>query len=258
MGTAIANGMVAEGSYKRSSILLIEKNKKRIAYLKRKKFNVFGSLKEISKYKKDIDAVILAVKPYDIVDTLQELKEHLSKKSIVISIAAGVKLKKLSSVLGKSQPLARIMPNTPCQVGEGICAVTYNKNVSKKQKSLVETIFLSTGEVIELSENKFDLVTAISGSGPAYFCYLVENLIESGKKFGLSEKVATKLAVQTAKGTSVLIKETGGNAALLRKQVTSPKGTTEAAIKVFDKNKTNKVIVNAVKAAMDRSIELGK
>lgn len=258
MGCAIAYGITHKKVYKNSRIILVENKLKRANFLKRK-YKVFNSVISALKVnQRKYNAIILAVKPNNIKEVILKIKNHIDKNTLIVSIAAGVRMKTLSSKLNKNQPLARVMPNTPCQIGEGVSAITFNQYVTKSQKKLVKKIFNSIGKTIILEETKFDLVTAISGSGPAYFCYFIESLIKAAKYHKISDKIASELVLQTASGTTNLLNLRKVTPVTLRKSVTSPNGTTEAALKVFKKQNIDKTILKAINAAKIRSIELGK
>lgn len=259
MGLAIANGISQNKLVSKKNIIFIEKKPVRISYLKKKGFIATSELAEtIAKSKSNIEAIILAVKPADFNHLMSELNKSISKSHLLISILAGVKIKTIESKVNKKQPIARVMPNTPCQIGEGISALTFNKNIKRKEKETVKNIFSAIGKTIELNENKFDLVTAVSGSGPAYFSYFIESVIASCNKLGLSETLAKELTTQTAIGTLLLLSKKGLSPEELRIAVTSPNGTTEAALKVFEKQDFSKIIHSAIKSAMNRSVELGR
>lgn len=262
MGYAIAYGITKNGIYSKAEVIFLEKKQARIAFLRKGKYSVFSNLNEvIKKYHKNLETIIIAVKPADVSNTLAKLKKVLSEKTLVVSIAAGIRLQKLASLLSKNsknQPIARIMPNTPCQVQEGMNVITFNKHVSKKQRKQILEIFQAIGKTTELEEDKFDLVTAISGSGPAYFCYLIECLVSTATKSGLNSKIAQELVLQTALGTMALLAKTNLTPKTLREYVTSPKGTTEAALQVFQKSNFYDIVYSAVRAAKERSKELGK
>lgn len=258
MGCAIAYGITHKKVYKNSQIIFVENKLKRANFLKRK-YKVFNSVISALKVnQRKYNAIILAVKPNNIKEVILKIKNHIDKNTLIVSIAAGVRMKTLSSKLNKNQPLARVMPNTPCQIGEGVSAITFNQYVTKSQKKLVKKIFNSIGKTIILEETKFDLVTAISGSGPAYFCYFIESLIKAAKYHKISDKIASELVLQTASGTTNLLNLRKVTPVTLRKSVTSPNGTTEAALKVFKKQNIDKTILKAINAAKIRSIELGK
>ena len=258
MGLAIALGITKKG-VKKNNILLIEKNIKRRNYLKKLKFTVSdNACTQLKKYSKRLTAIIIAVKPQDIKETLLPLNKFIPKNTIVISIAAGVTLKSISNLLPTKQPIARVMPNTPCQVGYGMSAMAFNKYTTKKHKEITNKTFSSIGSTTELSEKFFDAAGAVNGSGPAYFCYLIESLIQGGIKLGLSKATASKLALQTSIGTNLLLQKRNMHPEELRKAVTSPKGITEAALKIYKKRGFTDIVYNGVLAAKKRSIELGK
>lgn len=258
MGFAIACGISEKKIYKKDRIIFIEKNKERASFLTKKGFKTFDKLDKVKKEADLLNAIILAVKPFDISEVLKELKTILKHDTALISIAAGIKIKTLVSGSNANQPIARIMPNTPCLVGHGMSAISYNKNFSKKEKLITNKIFSSIGKTLELDEKHLDLVTAISGSGPAYFCYLIESLIKSATKSGLKEKHARELVTQTALGTSILLSKGNLTAEQLRKMVTSPKGTTEAAMKVLLENDFHNAVFKAVKSATNRASQLSR
>ena len=259
MGSAIAEGIVNKTIISRSGITIIEKNKTRINYLKKFRYvvsnNIIWALK---KTRNNLDAIIIAVKPQDIKDTLRSIGKEFPNNILVISIAAGIKIKYLASLLPQEQPIARVMPNTPCQVGEGMSVLAFNKHVSKSHKITVNKIFNSIGKTEMLDEKYFDLIGSLVGSGPAYFCYIIESLTEIAKRHNIKENTARKLILQTALGTLILLSKNKILPEELRKKVTSPKGITEAAINVFKKLKINEIFYDGVKAAIYRSRELGK
>ncbi len=256
MGYAIAEGISSKGFLKKESISFIEKDLKRINFLKKKKFKIISSYKDLNI--NDIETILIAVKPKDIHDLLNDLKKYIFQDTLILSIAAGIKIKKISSIL-KKNPIGRIMPNTPCQIRKGISVITFSKNCKNSHKIITKNIFSSIGEVIELPENKLDIVTAISGSGPAYFAYLIEALTISGSKLGLDKKNSYALSLATGLGTLQMLNEINDlTAEKLREMVTSPNGTTHAAITSLQKNNFSNIIYRAIKSAKNRSIEMGK
>lgn len=259
MGLAIAQGVIEKKIYTKNKVMILEKSIERVNFLKKLKYNTSSEIvKSIKENKKVIEIVIIAVKPNDVAELSKNISDYLGKHSIIISIAAGISIKTLVSLLGSKQPIARVMPNTPCQVGEGMSVIAFNKKVKKSQREKVFKIFNSIGKALELSEKQFNLASSINGSGPAYFCFLIECLVKSGVKNGLDYITATKLVNQTAKGTISLLLKKNIKPEILRKSVTSPKGITEAALKVFYKNNFFNIINMGVKAAKVRANELGK
>lgn len=259
MGFAIAKGIIKKGLYEKQNIIFIETKFERMKFLQKNKFFVSNNLnKTIKRHKNRLDAILIAVKPQDLQNALINTKKTIHKKIVLVSILAGTKIKTISSLSNQNQPIARVMPNTPSQVGYSMSVVTFNKHVKEKQKETIHKIFKSIGDVIELSESKFNLTGAINGSGPAYFCYLIECLVSAARKLGISEKIAYKLALQTGLGTFYLLSHTNLTPKELRDAVTSKKGITEAAFKIIQKKGFQDIIYLAIKAAMKRSEELEK
>ena len=205
---------------------------------------------------KNADVVVLAVKPQVLATVLQPLKGLLSDK-LVISIIAGAEIQTISDLIGGSQRIVRVMPNTPALVQTGAHGIYASEAVGKQDRELTSQILAATGLTIWLdNEAQIDAVTAVSGSGPAYFFYLMESMIRAGKNLGLEEKVATALTLQTALGAAQMAITSSNSPAELRKNVTSPNGTTQAALEVFDRAQISQNIQAALAADQKRSQEL--
>ena len=204
----------------------------------------------------DADAVLLVVKPQDMTVVLEEIKESINPSTVVISFAAGKTISFISSVLGTNNPVVRVMPNTPTMVGAGMAAASMGTGVTEAQKKFVLGFLAATGKVIEVAEDLQDAVTATSGSGPAYFFAFVEAMVAGARDLGLSEEEATILTIQTIVGAAKLLDESGKSATTLRENVTSPNGTTAAALASFGSSDLNSMVAKAMKAASDRSQEL--
>ena len=204
----------------------------------------------------DADAVLLVVKPQDMTVVLEEIKESINPSTVVISFAAGKTISFISSVLGTNNPVVRVMPNTPTMVGAGMAAASMGTGVTEAQKIFVLGFLAATGKVIEVAEDLQDAVTATSGSGPAYFFAFVEAMVAGARDLGLSEEEATILTIQTIVGAAKLLDESGKSATTLRENVTSPNGTTAAALASFGSSDLNSMVAKAMKAASDRSQEL--
>ena len=207
---------------------------------------------------KNADVVVLAVKPQVLATVLQPLKGLLSDK-LVISIIAGAEIQTISDLIGGSQRIVRVMPNTPALVQTGAHGIYASEAVGKQDRELTSQILAATGLTIWLdNEAQIDAVTAVSGSGPAYFFYLMESMIRAGKNLGLEEKVATALTLQTALGAAQMAITSSNSPSELRKNVTSPNGTTQAALEVFDRAQISQNIHAALAAAQKRSQELAQ
>lgn len=206
---------------------------------------------------KDADIVLFAVKPQVLAGVLKPLQGLLDGK-LVISIVAGAEIATLSALLGTDR-IVRVMPNTPALVQTGAHGLFANAEVSNDDRELASQVLASTGLTIWVnSEAQIDAVTAVSGSGPAYFFYMMESMIRAGKNLGLDEKVATALTLQTALGAAQMAITSSNTPAELRKNVTSPNGTTQAALEVFDRAQISQNIQAALAAAQKRSQELAQ
>jgi pyrroline-5-carboxylate reductase len=202
------------------------------------------------------DALLLVVKPQDMGTVLEEIKASINRSAVVITFAAGKTIGFIAHGLGTGNPVVRVMPNTPTLVGAGMAAASMGPGVTQDQKSFVLGFLGATGKVIEVAEEFQDAVTATSGSGPAYFFAFVEAMVSGAKELGLSDEEATTLTVQTIVGAAKLLDESGKSATTLRENVTSPNGTTAAALASFAAGDLNSMVAKAMKAARDRSQEL--
>jgi pyrroline-5-carboxylate reductase len=204
------------------------------------------------------ETVVLSVKPQIMNDALRSIKSTPKSGKLFISIAAGVKVAKIAGVLG-DVPIIRVMPNTPALVGAGASALFANERAGALLDQAL-SVFSAVGKAVVVpEEGLIDAVTAVSGSGPAYFFLLMEAMIDAGVTLGLPPDVAKDLVLQTAKGAGLLAVEADKNGetpAVLRRKVTSPHGTTEAALKVFAAHDFSRLVADAVTAARDRSREL--
>lgn len=204
------------------------------------------------------DAIVLAVKPQVMESVVRPMVSSL-RDGLVMSIAAGVPMSAISAWLGEKTPIVRCMPNTPALIGSGVTGMIANRRATPAHTALAERIMGATGSTVWFdTDADLDAVTAISGSGPAYFFYLIEAMVDSGVELGLTQDAARRLAVETALGASRMVAESDEGPAQLRTNVTSPGGTTEAAIAVLDSSSTHDVIQAAIKSAHERSQELAK
>ncbi|MFW1642193.1 pyrroline-5-carboxylate reductase [Acinetobacter guillouiae] len=206
---------------------------------------------------KNADIVVFAVKPQVLGGVLKPLKGLLEDK-LLISIVAGAEIKTISDLTG-SERVVRVMPNTPALVQTGAHGMFAKPQVSAKDRELATQVLAATGLTLWVSsEAQIDAVTAVSGSGPAYFFYMMESMIRAGKNMGLDEKVATALTLQTALGAAQMAITSSNAPSELRKNVTSPNGTTQAALEVFDRAQISQNIQTALAAAQKRSQELAQ
>jgi pyrroline-5-carboxylate reductase len=200
--------------------------------------------------------LLLVVKPQDLVALLEEVKAHINQETLVITFAAGKNISFIKNGIGKSNPVIRVMPNSPILLGAGMSAISISDNVTQGQRNFVMGFLGAAGKTIEVDEALQDAVTATSGSGPAYFFAFVEAMVSGAMELGLSEKDATALTNQTIIGAAKMLEHSGQSAAVLRENVTSPNGTTAAALNSFTNGGLEQLVSKAMKAAHDRAQEL--
>ncbi|HXV93738.1 MAG TPA: pyrroline-5-carboxylate reductase [Pseudonocardia sp.] len=204
------------------------------------------------------EVVVVAVKPQDIEPVLAELAAVLRPGTLVVSLCAGLPTALFEDRLAEGTPVVRVMPNTPMLVGEAMSAVSGGRHATDAHLATVEKMLGSVGRVVRVPEEQQDAVTALSGSGPAYFFYLVEAMIDAGILLGLPRSVAAELIVQSAFGAARMLRESSDHPVILREAVTSPAGTTIAAIRELEKHGVRAAMLAAIEAACERSVELGR
>jgi pyrroline-5-carboxylate reductase len=202
------------------------------------------------------DVVVLAVKPQDMSGLIEEIHDHVRPHTLVVSIAAAISTDFLERRLPDGTSVVRVMPNTPALVDQGMSGMSAGRHCTSAQLDEARTLMESVGRVIVLDESHQDAVTAISGSGPAYIFYVVEAMIEAGVLLGLPRDTATELVVQTLYGAATMIRETGLHPTVLREQVSSPGGTSVAALRALEDHKVRAAFLTAMEAAARRSHEL--
>jgi pyrroline-5-carboxylate reductase len=251
MASAIIKGMTAQGF---NDIQVSDPSVEKRSYLQQHfGIHTTNSNREVVS---SSDIIILAVKPQNMQEVIDDIRGDVTEGKTVVSIAAGITLNYLSSQL-KTKKIIRVMPNTPALVQEGMTVISLCECFSDRDMATVKEIFLSIGHVIVLPEKYMNAVTALSGSGPAFFALFIESMLEAGVKMGLTRSDALALIVQTAMGTSKLLE--GGMSPLeLRKMVTSPGGTTAAGLRVFEEKGFQNTVMAAIEAAESRAKELGK
>jgi pyrroline-5-carboxylate reductase len=202
------------------------------------------------------DTLVLVVKPQDMAGLVGEIGDHVSPGNLVVSLAAGIPTAYLESRLPDGVAVVRVMPNTPALVDQGMAAVSPGRSADGAHLAEASELLRSCGRVVQVAEKHQDAVTAISGSGPAYIFYVVEAMIEAGVVLGLPRPTSTELVVQTLFGAATMMRETGQHPTILREQVTSPGGTTAAALRQLDDHKVRAAFITAMEAAAMRSHEL--
>jgi pyrroline-5-carboxylate reductase len=261
MGEALLSRLIAFGVYQPSEVIVSEPQSSRQNFLT-KQYGVNVTTDNCLVLAQSREVVLLAVKPQVFSAIAQELAETIEiaakeNSPLVISILAGVTLSQLEAAFPQL-PVIRAMPNTPATVGAGMTAICLGAYTHEKHQQIAQQIFAAVGEVVEVAETLMDAVTGLSGSGPAYVALMVEALADGGVAAGLPRAIANQLALQTVLGTATLLHQSKMHPAELKDRVTSPGGTTIAGIAQLEKAAFRSALIQAVKAATERSQELGK
>jgi pyrroline-5-carboxylate reductase len=266
MGEAFIDAVIQSGLLPAAKISVADVDPGRLDYLN-EKYGV-TVLRDNGKLFQSCRMVVLAVKPQQLPAVLKDVSGRrgyrLSERKLVISIAAGFAIRKMEEILYppldaesvRNLPIIRVMPNTPALVLSAVSGMSPNRFVTEEDARVARTLLQAVGEVIEFEEEALDAVTALSGSGPAYVFYLVESMTKAGIQMGLEPGAAASLAVATLRGAATLLEASGESPEELRRKVTSPGGTTAAAIDVFEKRGFKPIIVAAIAAATRRAQEL--
>jgi pyrroline-5-carboxylate reductase len=207
---------------------------------------------------KGADVVVLAVKPQDIETLLGEIGHLLTSEQTVLSVAAAIPTERIERHVAADVPVVRSMPNTPATVHEGVAGMCAGKHAGAEHLERAGTVLRAVGAVVEVPESQMDAITAVSGSGPAYYALLAEAMIDAGLMLGLSREISTKLVVQTMLGTAKLLRDEHMHPVELRELVTSPGGTTTRAIRELEQAGVRAAFLNAINAANERSKELAR
>jgi pyrroline-5-carboxylate reductase len=255
MGEALIRGLLRSQLVRPYEIIASARTKKKLNRLE-KTYGIHTTLDNLQVVG-STDTLILAVKPQNMDGLFRQIKPHMEQKHLVISIAAGIDMARMRKGLGKKPRLIRTMPNLPALVDEGVTAIYTNSRLPERYRRFAHQIFQAVGTTVDLRDEKqMDVITAVSGTGPAYFFAMMEGLRDAGMKLGLPRKLAEELMKQTVIGAADIVGQTGKTPEDLRSAVTSEKGTTWAAMNVFKERDFWKLMSEAVKAAAKRSHEL--
>ena len=254
MGETLLSGLIRAGR-RPEELLVGERRKARAVELEdRYGVDVVGNVEAAEK----ADTVALVVKPQDMAELLEEISRVVRPGQLVVSLAAGITTGFIEARLPQGTAVVRVMPNTPALVDEGMAAISRGSHCDEEHLRVAESLMAATGRVIRVPEKQQDAVTAISGSGPAYLFFVVESMIEAGVHLGLPRGTAAELVVQTVVGSAKLLRETGEHPTVLRERVTSPGGTTAAAVRKLEDHKVRAAFLTALEAARDRSRALAE
>jgi pyrroline-5-carboxylate reductase len=252
MGETLLSGLVRAGR-RPEDLLVGEKRRERAQELEeRYGVQVVPNLEAARR----ADTLVLVVKPQDMAEVLDELAPVVRPGQLVVSLAAGITTAFVEARLTAGVAVVRVMPNTPALVDEGMAAISRGSHCDEEHLVEAESLMSATGRVIRVPERQQDAVTAISGSGPGYIFFVVEAMIEAGVHLGLPRSTAAELVVQTVVGSAKLLRDTGEHPVVLRERVTSPGGTTAAALRQLEEHKVRAAFLVAIEAARDRSREL--
>jgi len=249
IGEALIEVLLRSGLSKESLFIAEKRAERRNEIITR-----FG-VSEIKDYS-SLDVILLAVKPQDFMTTLETISDSLSSSLLIVSFAAGINITSIEEKLGKGSRVIRVMPNTPMVMGRGMSAISLGSFATSDDQEWVSGFLSKAGEVIVVDESLQDSVTATSGSGPAYYFAFTEAVVGAARRLGIAQEDAVTLASQTLIGAALMVEKSEKELKTLRENVTSPNGTTAAALKSFADSGLEEIVYKAMKAAHDRSIEL--
>ncbi len=254
MGASILSALLAKQVVAPEELSVCDKSAEKLKIFSQQRITVSQNAEEILS---DAKFVFLAIKPQDSGDFLTTLSGSFDPQTVLVSIAAGLNMSFLKKKSGL-QKIVRVMPNTPAMVHMGVSGMHVSEDVSPEEKSFVHTLLESFSTVIMCeSEDKIDAITALSGSGPAYFFRILEIFSQKAQELGFSKEESDSIALETLRGAGTLVSLSGEEFSVLRKKVTSKGGTTEAALKVFEEKKLEEILNAGIDAAVERAKELG-
>ncbi len=256
IGEALLAGVLADGATSAGDVVVCERVTARATEVA-DRYGV-RSVGNPAEAVADAEVVVLAVKPNDLLAVASAAGTGLARHATVVSVAAGISAASIESVLPPRTPVVRVMPNTPMLVGQGMSALAAGGAAGPEHLDRAEQLMTAVGRVVRVPEAQIDAVTAVSGSGPAYLFLVVEAMIDAGVLLGLPRPLATELATQTALGAATMLRETGEHPALLREAVTSPGGTTAAALRELENGGLRAAFYDALEACRDRAQDLAR
>ena len=255
MGSALIRSILEKRLVSSKNLWVCDKIPEKLSSFSERGVNTSVKIKPMIK---GVDIIFIAVKPQDISEVLENLKNKIRSSQLIVSIVAGITTSYIKQKLSLEIPVVRVMPNSPALIGEGISAISPSGGTNIENIEIVKEILGTAGEIIEVPEELQDAVTGLSGSGPAYIYTLLEGLVEGGIKVGLSKEVASRLAIQTTFGAAKMAKESGISLDELRRAVVSPGGTTSEGLRVLEKGGFKSCLAQAVIRGTERARELRK
>lgn len=256
MASALIKGLVKSGSYSADQVAASDNDPDKLKVLS----DQYGltSLGSNMDLVRKSDIIMLSVKPQVIRTVLEEIKEEIRDNHLIISIAAGIPIRMILSIINREIPVIRVMPNTPALIQKGVSALAPAEMTTEEDMESAREIFNSVGNTVVVNEDMMDAVTALSGSGPGYVFKIMESFVKAGENQGFDKDTALELTVQTFLGAAHLASQSDLSLAELREMVTSPGGTTAAGLAAMEEKNLDNVIDSTVDAACKRSVELGK
>jgi pyrroline-5-carboxylate reductase len=253
MGEALLSGLLRAG--RRPADILVTVRREERGTLLRQRYGV--EVATNAEAARAADTLILAVKPQDMGTLLAELADHVPADRLVISMAAGILTGFVEERLPAGVAVVRVMSNTPVHVDEAMSVISAGTHATEDHLKLAEEMLTPVGKVLRIPESLQDAATALSGSGPAYFYYLVEAMVDAGILLGMPRAAALEMVIQSAVGAAVMLRDSGDHPVMLREAVTSPAGTTISAIRELERHGVRAAVIEAIEAARDRGRELG-
>lgn len=256
MASAIIKGLITTNTFKKEDITAAEINED-TAKKARENFGI-KTTSTPQEAVKEADIILIATKPFVVPELLENIKNDINKNQVIISIAAGITFEKIENSLGKDKRVIRVMPNTPALLGCGMSAICKNENAKDEDLELVKNIFSKIGKVITCKEKDIDAVTGVSGSGPAFYYYIIDKIAKAGESLGLDYQTALTLSAQTALGAAKMIMETGNTPEELITAVTTPGGTTAEGNKVLNESNIAEILLETVTKTAEKSASMSK
>lgn len=260
MAEAIVRGILAQELVSNKNIAMLNRSNKERQQELHVRYGVQTTLHGISNedYIKNADIIFLAMKPKDAVEAISAIKPLINEKQLIVSVIAGLSINGIQRILGENIAVVRTMPNTSSTIGFGVTGISYSAQVSEDDRFVVEQLYQSTGVTVVIEEDKQDAITSVSGSGPAYFYFVMEQIIQGAKDAGFTDEEAKKLVTQTALGAAQMVAQTGEEPSELRRKVSSPNGTTQAAIETMAEKGLPQAILAGMKRCETRAKEIGQ
>ena len=256
MASAIIKGLLSSKTFDSSHVIAAEVNESAAKHAEESfGIKVFSDAREVVK---SADIILIATKPFVVPELLDSIKDCITPDKLIISIAAGVTFNKIEKALGNNTRAVRVMPNTPALLECGMSAICKNSQATDEDLNLVETIFTKIGKVITCDEKDIDAVTGVSGSGPAFYYYIIDRIARAGEKLGLDYKTALTLSAQTALGAAKMIQETGNTPEELITAVTTPGGTTAEGNKVLNESNISEILFETVRKTAEKSAKMSE